>query len=44
MAEGMVGSIYVLTNPAIKDYVKIGYADDVDDRVRVLKMKNAQKK
>ena len=28
-----VGYIYILTNPAIKDYVKIGYAADVDQRV-----------
>lgn len=31
-----VGSIYILTNPAIRDYVKIGYANDVEERVRVL--------
>lgn len=34
--ENTVGSIYILTNPAIRDYVKIGYADDVQERVRVL--------
>ena len=31
-----VGYIYILTNPAIKDYVKIGYATDVDQRVKEL--------
>lgn len=27
------GFIYILTNPSFPDYVKIGYADDVDKRV-----------
>ena len=27
------GYIYILTNPSFPDYVKIGYADDVDKRV-----------
>ena len=31
-----VGSIYILTNPAIPNYVKIGYSDDVLERVKVL--------
>lgn len=30
------GVIYILTNPSFKDYVKIGYADDVVDRVKRL--------
>lgn len=30
------GYIYILTNPSFPDYVKIGYADDVDSRVRQL--------
>ena len=30
------GYIYILTNPSFPDYVKIGYADDVDGRVRQL--------
>ena len=27
-----MGVIYILTNPSIKEYVKIGYADDVEKR------------
>lgn len=30
------GYVYILTNPSFPDYVKIGYADDVEDRVRRL--------
>lgn len=30
------GFIYILTNPSFPDYVKIGYADDVESRVRQL--------
>ena len=30
------GYIYILTNPSFPDYVKIGYADDVENRVRQL--------
>lgn len=26
------GVIYILTNPTFPDYVKIGYADDIDKR------------
>lgn len=32
----MVGYIYILTNPSFKEYVKIGYADDVDKRLKQL--------
>lgn len=32
----MVGYIYILTNPSFKDYVKIGYADDVKRRLQEL--------
>lgn len=28
------GVIYILTNPSFSEYVKIGYADDVDARVK----------
>lgn len=28
-----MGYIYILTNPSFKDYVKIGYADNVEERV-----------
>ena len=30
------GVIYILTNPSFRDYVKIGYADDIDKRLRQL--------
>lgn len=30
------GFIYILTNPSFPDYVKIGYADDVEERVEKL--------
>ena len=32
----MTGYIYILTNPSFKDYVKIGYADNVEERVKQL--------
>ena len=34
--DNVVGYIYILTNPSIPDYVKIGYADNVDERVKIL--------
>ena len=30
------GVIYILKNPSFPDYVKIGYADDVEERLRQL--------
>lgn len=30
------GYIYILTNPSFQDYVKIGYADDVNKRLKQL--------
>lgn len=30
------GVIYILTNPSFPDYVKIGYADDVQKRLKEL--------
>ncbi|MDE6905791.1 MAG: GIY-YIG nuclease family protein [Lachnospiraceae bacterium] len=30
------GVIYILTNPSFPDYVKIGYADNIDTRLRQL--------
>ncbi len=30
------GVIYILTNPSFQDYVKIGYADDIDQRLAQL--------
>lgn len=35
MAEKQ-GVIYILTNPSFQDYVKIGYADDVEQRLQQL--------
>ncbi len=32
----MAGVIYILTNPSFPDYVKIGYADDVNKRLKEL--------
>jgi len=37
----IVGYIYILTNPAFPDYVKIGYADDVKKRVDTLNASDA---
>ena len=31
-----MGVIYILTNPSLKEYVKIGYADDVEKRLQQL--------
>ena len=31
------GVIYILTNPSFPEYVKIGYADDLDKRLQQLK-------
>ena len=31
------GVIYILTNPSFPDYVKIGYADDIDKRLKQLR-------
>lgn len=31
-----MGYIYILTNPSFRDWVKIGYADDVVERVKQL--------
>ena len=36
MSKEKVGYIYILTNPSFQDYVKIGYADDVEKRVAQL--------
>lgn len=36
MDKKNVGAIYILTNPSFNDYVKIGYADDVVERVKRL--------
>lgn len=30
------GYVYIMTNPSFPDYVKIGYADDVEERLRQL--------
>ena len=34
--EPFVGAIYILVNPAFPDLVKIGYADDVQKRLKML--------
>ena len=34
--EKTTGYIYILTNPSFKEYVKIGYADDVNKRLAQL--------
>ena len=37
--EETAGYIYILTNPSFPEYVKIGYADDVEKRVKQLNNK-----
>lgn len=34
--KNKAGVIYILTNPSFPQYVKIGYADDVKERVNTL--------
>lgn len=34
--ERLAGVIYILTNPSFPDYVKLGYATDMDERLRQL--------
>lgn len=34
--DNMNGVIYILTNPSFPEYVKIGYADDIDKRLQQL--------
>lgn len=34
--ENQSGYIYILTNPSFPEYVKIGYADNVDERIAQL--------
>ena len=41
MSEKYVGVVYILVNPSFPDYVKIGYADDVESRVRQLNSSEA---
>ena len=36
MTKEHKGVIYILTNPSFKDYVKIGYAHDIEKRLRQL--------
>ena len=36
------GVIYILTNPSFPDYVKIGYADDIDKRLKQLNRSEQQ--
>lgn len=39
--EQFAGSIYILVNPAFPDMVKIGYADDVEKRLKTLNRNSA---
>ena len=34
--ENIAGAVYILVNPAFPDLVKIGYADNVESRIRIL--------
>ena len=34
--EDIKGVIYILTNPSFPEYVKIGYADNIDRRLKEL--------
>ena len=36
MEKSVVGYIYVLTNPSFPEYIKIGYADDIEKRLKQL--------
>ena len=36
MSNDKLGYIYILTNPSFPQYVKIGYADDVNKRLEQL--------
>ena len=36
MEDKTKGYIYILTNPSFKEWVKIGYADNVEERVKIL--------
>ena len=36
MDKKTIGVVYILTNPSFPKYVKIGYADDVESRLRTL--------
>ena len=35
------GVIYIFTNPSFPEYVKIGYADDVNERLDILNSSTA---
>ena len=39
--NNIVGAIYILKNPSFPDYIKIGYADDVNSRLKTLNDKSA---
>lgn len=36
-----MGCIYILTNPSFPEYVKNGYADDIDKRLKQLNRMHA---
>lgn len=41
MNENKKGVIYILTNPSFPEYVKIGYADDINKRLKSLNSSSA---
>jgi len=41
MSGNKKGQIYIFTNPSFPEYVKIGYAEDVNERLRVLNSSSA---
>jgi len=41
MSDNKRGKIYIFTNPSFPEYVKIGYADDVIERLRILNSSSA---
>lgn len=41
MDNNIVGAIYILKNPSFPDYIKIGYADDVYNRLKQLNDKSS---
>lgn len=41
MDNNIIGAIYILKNPSFPDYIKIGYADDVCSRLKILNDKSA---
>ena len=42
-AEKKAGVIYILTNPSFPDYVKIGYATNIENRLKQLNRANVSR-